>query len=67
MIEQGGNMMIDLKLTNEEAENLKEVLTSYVSDLRMEIANTDKYEFRENLKKKEKFLKDLIGRLTGTH
>lgn len=59
--------MIDLKLTNEEAANLKEVLTSYVSDLRMEIADTDKYEFREGLKKKEKFLNDLVGRLSGNH
>lgn len=59
--------MIDLNLTNEEAENLKEVLTSYVSDLRMEIADTDKFEFREGLKNKETFLKDLIGRLSGNH
>jgi len=57
--------MIDMKLTNEEAEELKDVLTSYVSDLRMEIADTDNYEFRETLKKKEKFLKDVISRLSG--
>lgn len=59
--------MIDLKLTNEEVEDLKDVLTSYVSDLRMEIADTDKFDFREGLKKKEKFLKDLIGRLSENH
>jgi len=59
--------MIDLKLTNEEAENLKEVLTSYVSDLRMEIADTDQFEFREGLKNKETFLKGLISRLSGNH
>ena len=58
-------MMIDLKLTNEEAEGLKEVLTSYVSDLRMEIADTDQYDFREGLKNKKKFLNDLIDRLSG--
>jgi len=56
--------MIDLKLTNEEAEELKDVLTSYVSELRMEIADTDKYEFRETLKQKEKFLKDVMSRLS---
>ena len=56
--------MIDLKLTNEEAADLKEILTSYVSDLRMEIADTDKYEFREGLKQRKKFLNDLIGRLS---
>ena len=59
--------MTDLKLTEEETAELKEVLTSYVSDLRMEIADTDQYEFRERLKNKEKFLKDLIGRLSGNH
>ena len=37
--------------------------TSYVSDLRMEIADTDKFEFREGLKKREQFLNDVIGRL----
>ena len=57
--------MIDLKLTNEEAADLKEILASYVSDLRMEIADTDKYEFREGLKQRKKFLNDLIGRLSG--
>ena len=56
--------MINLKLTNEEAEELKDVLTSYVSELRMEIADTDKYEFRETLKQKEKFLKDVMSRLS---
>jgi len=55
--------MIELKLTNEEATNLKDVLTNYVSDLRMEIADTDKFEFREELKKKKKFLVDLIDRI----
>ena len=57
--------MIDLQLTDEEATHLKEVLTSYVSDLRMEIADTDKYEFREGLKQRERILIDVIGRLGG--
>ena len=59
--------MVDLKLTNEEAKELKDVLTNYVSDLRMEIADTDQYDFREGLKNKETFLKDLISRLSGNH
>ena len=59
--------MIDLKFTNEEAAELKDVLTSYVSELRMEIADTDNFEFREGLKKKENFLKELIGRLSMNH
>ena len=40
-----------------------EVLESYLSDLRMEIAGTDSVSFRENLKKTEAFLKGLLTRL----
>ena len=52
---------MQINLTAEEAEMLKEVLTSYLSDLRMEIADTDKMSFREDLKKREEFLKKLLG------
>ena len=47
--------MPDLQLTNEEAEGLKEVLTSYVSALRMEIADTDQYDFGKGLKIRRSF------------
>ena len=52
---------IDLK--PDEARMLREVLESYLSDLRMEIAGTESVNFRENLKKTEAFLKELIPRL----
>jgi hypothetical protein len=39
------------------------VLNSYLSDLRMEIANTDSMQFRENLKREEVFLKKLLQQL----
>jgi hypothetical protein len=55
--------MAQLTLNNDETEMLKEVLVNYLSDLRMEIADTDLQEFREGLKAKEVFLKDLINRL----
>jgi len=42
---------------------LREVLTSYVSDLRMEIADTDAHDYREELKEEEAFLKRVIERL----
>jgi len=32
-----------------------DVFESYVSDLRMEIADTDKFKFREGLKKRKRF------------
>lgn len=55
--------MAELILNNDEAEMLREVLESYLSDLRMEVADTDQKNFREGLKKKEVFLKDIISRL----
>ena len=56
--------MAQFTLNNDETGMLKEVLVSYgISDLRMEIADTDLQEFREGLKAKEVFLKDLINRL----
>ena len=55
--------MAQLTLNNDETEMLKEVLVNYLSDLRMEIADTDLKKFREGLKAKEVFIKDLINRL----
>ncbi len=58
--------MPTLNLSSEQAETLAQVLEDYVSDLRMEVANTDSQEFRDDLKKKELFLKDLLSRLGRT-
>jgi len=55
-----------LNLSSEQAETLAQVLEDYVSDLRMEVANTDSQEFRDDLKKKELFLKDLLRQLGRT-
>jgi len=55
-----------LNLSSDQAETLAQVLEDYVSDLRMEVANTDSQEFRDDLKKKELFLKDLLSRLGRT-
>lgn len=57
--------MMSLELTQEQAETLRQVLETYVTNLRMEIADTDRQAFREDLKKKEAMLKELIGRLSG--
>lgn len=53
-------------ISSEEAATLSKVLNIYLSDLRMEIANTDSMDYREGLKKEEMFLVDFIGRLAGT-
>ena len=52
-----------LSLTEEEAAVSSQILQSYLSYLRMEIANPDSWDFREGLKREEIFLKDLIRRL----
>lgn len=55
--------MPHVELTPEEAAALREILTSYLGDLRMEIADTDAMEFREALKTREAMLKSVIERL----
>ncbi len=55
--------MRQLTLTDSEAGTLRRVLEEYVSDLRMEIANTDSMDFRDQLKREEAFLKKLIEQL----
>jgi hypothetical protein len=55
--------MVTIELAPEDARLLGEVLESYLSDLRMEIAGTDSVSFRDNLKKTEAFLKGLLARL----
>jgi hypothetical protein len=52
--------MINLDLTKEEKDILAMVLESYLSDLRMEIADTDSMDFRESLKKRKDVLKKVL-------
>ncbi len=51
---------MQINLTAEEAAMLNDVLTGYLSDLRMEIADTDNLDFREGLKKTEVLLTRII-------
>lgn len=55
--------MIQLDLTSEELGMLKAVLQSYISDLRMEIADTDSLDFRNQLKAKEQVLTKVMERI----
>ena len=52
-----------IDITSEEAGMLKEILESYLSDLRMEISSTENMNFREEMKKREELLKRLIQHL----
>ncbi len=55
--------MRTLELSEEECAELKSILTSYLSDLRMEIADTESFDFRQGLKRREVFLKKLLHSL----
>lgn len=55
--------MPDLRLTDDDARTLSDVLSSYLSDLRMEIADTEDFELRERLKQTEGLLRRLIAQL----
>ncbi len=48
--------MIELDLDDNERQILVTVVDSYLSDLRMEIADTDRLEFREMLKERKAVL-----------
>ena len=54
---------LTLSLSDEERDALQQILSSYLSDLRMEVADTDSFDFREKLKSRERFIKDLLTRL----
>jgi hypothetical protein len=55
--------MPKLELTGDEALLLKEILMSYLGDLRMEIADTDLQSFRNKLRSNEELIKRIIDRL----
>jgi len=55
--------MIHLNLNIEEREALIQMLESYLSDLRYEIADTDSMKFRNGLKEKKVLLTKLLNTL----
>jgi hypothetical protein len=52
-----------LTMTQEEAAALRGILSYYLSDLRMEIADTDSMQFRGGLKRQEVLLKKILEQL----
>jgi hypothetical protein len=55
--------MITLELQESEAAMLREILESVLSDLRMEIAGTDRLDWRDSLRERKVLLEELIARL----
>jgi hypothetical protein len=60
---RGRFTMVSLEFDPKESSMMNEILQSYLSDLRLEIADTEKMSFREDLKKKEVFIKDVMERI----
>lgn len=57
--------MPSIQLTPRDAEQLEEILESYLADLRSEIIHTESAEFRKRLKAREALLLRLVGELAG--
>ena len=55
--------VVRLDLSREEREIMIDVLETFLSDLRMEIANTDRQDFRDLLKKRKAVLLKVLDRL----
>ena len=59
--------MIHLDLDTLEQRTLMETLESYLSDLSSEIADTDRYEFREELKARRNVLNKILSAVKEVH
>ena len=55
--------MVKIDMTTEEKGILLDVLENYISDLRMEIADTDKSDFKEKLRTKKDVLNTILSKL----
>jgi hypothetical protein len=60
---EGGKSMINLDLTKEEKDILVGILENDLSDLRMEITDTDNMDFRETLKNQKAVLQKVLEAL----
>jgi len=55
--------MVEIELTQNEANVLREILKTHLSELNFEIAFTHNKEFTQLLKKKRDFMIDFLQRL----
>ena len=55
--------MSTLELTPDEGKALLEFLERYLSNLRIEIVNTEDREFRRSLRQREDVIRNIAGRL----
>lgn len=53
----------DIRLNDQETEVLRRALGLFLSDLRMEIADTESFEMRQDLKADEAVIKGILVKL----
>jgi hypothetical protein len=53
----------ELSFTETQVTTLRKALESYISDLRMEIADTEQEDFKEGLKKEKEVLNGILEAL----
>lgn len=58
--------MSAIELTAEELEVLREILVSDLSELRMEIVDTDNSDFKDGLKHRKRVMMDILEKLPRT-
>ncbi len=58
--------MMHLTLQDDDAQVLHETLSNVLSDLRMEIADTENKSFRDQLKHREEILEGILSELERT-
>ena len=54
---------IELKINTEDAKILSDVLENNISDLSVEISDTDRLEFRDSLKSKRMVLQRILAEI----
>lgn len=59
--------MTTMELNEKEVKLLHDILESDLSDLRMEISDTDNQAFREDLKEKKDLISGLLKKLVSTN
>ena len=55
--------MVQVEFEDKDAGLMKEILESYLFELTDEIGRTDKLAFKEDLKHKRSFVKDVISKI----
>jgi hypothetical protein len=55
--------VISLEMTKDEANTVQNVIERYLDHLQVEIKYTDKREFQNALKQRERFLREIVDRL----